>query len=317
MQASRSPCTRAFFVATRLHCCRPATPHSQATTSFPAQLRHVASEFRPRTEETLGGVFIHLQARRDARWEAQGRPLQAKRQSVNLHDVRTFPLEKNRTDWHPRNHLAPISGSIEPEDPSPLAAAWREIAEETSLDHSSLTFLRSGKSHTFADPSVGREWTVYPFAFALKSPTSETESRIAIDWEHTSWAWHAPSSITDDPSFHGVPRLAESLRRVWFENDLGPSAGAILSSGLHSLATDNVSGARQMASSALRILRETILAFRPCAPTEAWWSAVRMAAWHLVKSGRESMSAAIQSALLAALCDIERYMATHPRDEEF
>jgi translation initiation factor 2B subunit (eIF-2B alpha/beta/delta family) len=220
------------------------------------------------------------------------------------------------TDCHPRNHLAPISGSIGPSDASPLAAAWREIVEETTLDPSALTFLRHGKSYTFADPSVGREWTICPFAFALKPPTAETESRIAIDWEHTSWAWHDPSSVTDDPSFHGVPRLAESLRRVWFENDLGPSAGAILSSGLRSLATDNVSGARQMAGSALRILRETIVAFSPCAPTEEWWSVARMVAWHLVKNGRESMSAAIQSALLAALSDIEKRMATHPRDEK-
>ncbi|KAK0742606.1 hypothetical protein B0T18DRAFT_305751, partial [Schizothecium vesticola] len=215
-----------------------------------------------------------------------------------------------------RNYLAPISGSIEPSDVSPLAAAWREIAEETALDPSSLTFLRHGKSYTFADPSVGREWAIYPFAFALKAPTAETESRIAIDWEHTSWAWHDPPSVTDDPPFHGVPRLAESLHRVWFENDLGPSAGAILSSGLRSLAADNVSGARQMAGSALRILRETVVAFSPCVPTEEWWSVVRMAAWHLIKNGRESMSAAIQSALLAALSDIENRMATHPKDEK-
>lgn len=71
-----------------------------------------------------------------------------------------------------------------------------------------------------------------------------------------------------------------------------------------------------MAAAALRILRETIVAFSPCAPTEEWWSTVRMAAWHLVQNGRESMSAAIQSALLAALSKIEKRMARHPRDEE-
>lgn len=71
-----------------------------------------------------------------------------------------------------------------------------------------------------------------------------------------------------------------------------------------------------MAGSALRILRETIIAFSPCAPTEEWWSTVRMAAWHLGKNGRESMSAAIQSALLAALSEIEKRLATHPKDEK-
>ncbi|KAK1835712.1 hypothetical protein QBC39DRAFT_327363 [Podospora conica] len=216
-----------------------------------------------------------------------------------------------------RDHLAPISGSIESSDASPLAAAWREIAEETTLDPSSLTFLRHGKSYTFSDPSVGREWTIYPFAFALMAPTAESESRITIDWEHTSWSWHAPASVTaDDLSFPGVPRLAESLRRVWFENDLGPTAGAILSKALDTLATDHVSGARQMASHALCALRETIVAFTPCAPTEEWWSTIRMTAWHLIHNGRESMSAAIQSALLAALVEIEKRMATHPADAD-
>jgi 8-oxo-dGTP pyrophosphatase MutT (NUDIX family) len=84
-----------------------------------------------------------------------------------------------------RHHLAPISGTIDPADASPLAAAWREIAEETTLTPASLSLLRQGKSYTFRDPSVSREWTVFPFLFRLRTPADE--QRIRIDWEHEGW----------------------------------------------------------------------------------------------------------------------------------
>jgi len=211
-----------------------------------------------------------------------------------------------------RRHLAPISGSIDPTDPSPLAAAWREISEETTLTPSSLTLLRHGKSYVFSDPSVGREWTIFPFAFQLKTPADE--ENIHIDWEHSDWSWHDPLSVVDDDKFGGVPRLAESLRRVWFEMDLGAPAASVLSDRLHSLATDYQSGARQMAGVALATLRDIIAAHEPCEPSEKWWANVRFAAWHLWKNGRESMGAAIMSALLGALSDIETALSRNTTD---
>ena len=111
--------------------------------------------------------------------------------------------------------------------------------------------------------------------------------------------------VDDDKFGGGVPRLAESLRRVWFEMDLGESAASILSDRLHSLATDYQSGARQMAGAALATLRDIIAVHEPCEPSEKWWTNVRFAAWHLWKNGRESMGAAVMSALLGALSDIE------------
>ncbi|KAK0640585.1 hypothetical protein B0T16DRAFT_335968 [Cercophora newfieldiana] len=202
-----------------------------------------------------------------------------------------------------QHHLAPISGSIDPTDPSPIAAAWREISEETTLTPSNLSLLRQGKPYTFSDASIGREWTIYPFAFKLK--TSADERQITIDWEHDSWGWHDPLSVKDIPEFGGVPRLAESLRRAWFQYDLGEQPSKILSDALQTLATDTQSGARQMAGYALKTLADIISAYELCEPSEKWWRDIRFAAWHLWKNGRESMGAAIMAALLGALAEIE------------
>ncbi|KAK0629244.1 hypothetical protein B0T17DRAFT_589118 [Bombardia bombarda] len=208
-------------------------------------------------------------------------------------------------------HHAPISGSIEKSDPSPLAAAWRELQEETTLTPENLGFLRHGKPYTFTDLSIGREWTIFPFMFRLRSASDE--AKIKIDWEHESWAWFDPHTVEDTEAFGGVPRLAESLRRVWFEKDLGDEAGKVLADGLEKLAGDYVSGARQLAGDALQILRDVIAAFGSDHPdvlpaSERWCKIMRLAAWHIWKNGRESMGAAIMNVLLSALSEIEHAM---------
>ncbi|OXV11839.1 hypothetical protein Egran_00400, partial [Elaphomyces granulatus] len=133
-----------------------------------------------------------------------------------------------------RHRLAPISGSISNADPSPLHAAWREIREETTLTPASLALFRQGKEYSFRDPSVNREWTIYPFAFRLKSKAEGGlgEDGIQTDWEHEAWGWYDPDTVVDEDSFGGVPRLKESLRRVWFESDLGRNAERVLAAGL-------------------------------------------------------------------------------------
>lgn len=117
----------------------------------------------------------------------------------------------------PRHRWAVVSGSIDPEDPSPQAAAWREIREETTLTPSSLELMRQGKSYVLPDESIGREWTIYPFAFRLKEAGEggRGEEAIELDWEHDTWAWYDPFEVEDEGNSAFVPRLAESLRRVW------------------------------------------------------------------------------------------------------
>ncbi|KAK1772013.1 nagb/rpia/CoA transferase-like protein [Phialemonium atrogriseum] len=206
-----------------------------------------------------------------------------------------------------QHHLAPISGSIDKEDATPLAAAWRELHEETTLTPSSLALLRQGKPFFFADLSAGREWTVHPFAFLLLAG----EDAIHTDWEHEGWGWHDPLEVEDSDQFGGVPRLAESLRRVWVERDLGGDAGGVLAAGLERLRGDYQSGARELAGDALRILRDVIAKLDTRGTSEAWWARVRFAAWHVWKNGRESMGAAIMSVLLSALRSIEDTLKEH------
>jgi translation initiation factor 2B subunit (eIF-2B alpha/beta/delta family) len=116
-----------------------------------------------------------------------------------------------------------------------------------------------------------------------------------------------PSEIGDDASF-GVPRLTESLRRCWFEYDLGKDIGGILSKGLDQLKHDHQSGARQLAGKALESLI-VVASKLPLNSKEQWWRQIRMVAWHLWKNGRESMGAATLNVMISALAIVEIRLA--------
>lgn len=202
-------------------------------------------------------------------------------------------------------HLAPISGSIDPNE-SPLEAAWRELSEETSLNCTSLSHWRTGKPFSFTDPSVNREWSIHPFAFRLKN-TGEGElgeKAIKIDWEHEGWQWFDPDSIVDNEEFGGVPRLHESLRRIWFEGEMNERAAEVLSAGLDRLQMDHQSGSQELTAIALGVFRDIVVQTRNGLDDD-WWAMVRMAAWHLGKNGRESMGTSITNALISILSDMD------------
>ncbi|KAL7941363.1 hypothetical protein V8C42DRAFT_334959 [Trichoderma barbatum] len=208
-----------------------------------------------------------------------------------------------------QHKYAPVSGGVEITDANPLATAWRELREETTLTSSSLRLFRQGKPYSFTDSNVGRIWTINPFAFILKSAGEGGvgEEGITIDWEHEGYKWFDPDQVTDDESFQGVPRLKESLRRVWFEIDLGTDAGGVLAAGLQTLQDDHASGARQLASAALDIYLDVIPRI-DTSNRETWWKNVKFTAWHLWKNGRESMGAPILSIVLSGLAIIETHL---------
>ncbi|KAK8084236.1 NUDIX domain-containing protein [Apiospora hydei] len=208
-----------------------------------------------------------------------------------------------------QHKLAPISGSVEKDDANALATAFREIKEETTLGPESIDLLREGKPYSFVDESIGRQWTIHPFAFILKSSAEEGDgqggegSGIVIDWEHEGWDYEGWDWY-DPLLFGGVPRLLDSLRRVWPAIDLGARAGSTLTVGLSRLQTDHERGARQLAALAVSYLTGVFVEGN-CSMDDGWWARVRMAAWHLWKNGRESMGAAIVSALVTVLSRIE------------
>ncbi|PLB40308.1 translation initiation factor eIF-2B subunit family protein [Aspergillus candidus] len=208
---------------------------------------------------------------------------------------------KVRTYQH---HLAPIAGSIEPTDPDALSAAWRELAEETTLSPITLSHWRTGKPFTFRDDSVGREWTVHPFAFTLR--TDATARAIHTDWEAETWRWYNAQEVLTDTTLQTVPRLRDTLRRTWFEGQLGARAGGVLACGLDRLKTDHESGAHELAAVALTVFRDVLIEMaRERRDPLAEWASIRMTAWHVVKNGRESMGAATLNALLAVVADMD------------
>ncbi|KAI2778352.1 nagb/rpia/CoA transferase-like protein [Daldinia loculata] len=209
-----------------------------------------------------------------------------------------------------QHKFAPISGSVEKYDATPLATALREINEETRLTPSSIELFRVGKPYSFIDESVGREWTINPFGFRLKekSEGGRGEEGITIDWEHEGFEWFNPLDVNGSDEFGGVPKLVNSLRRVWPEYDLGQRAAEVLTSGLQQLRDDHESGARQLADLAISTLRNLIVEMDSDVIDDNWWANIRMAAWHICQT-RESMGAAITSATVKALDRIEKIIA--------
>jgi len=170
---------------------------------------------------------------------------------------------------------------------------------------------RQGKPYTFSDPSIGRQWTIYPFAFRLKeSNGARGEKAIKIDWEHDGWEWFDPKDVKDE-NFGGVPRLVDSLHRVLFEAQMNDESGQALRSSLQQLRNDHESGSHELTMIALSGFRDVLVHLRG---DPNWWHTARMAAWHIYKNGRESMGAATLNAFLGVLGDMEE-MADRSLDE--
>ncbi|KAH7189206.1 uncharacterized protein B0J16DRAFT_110317 [Fusarium flagelliforme] len=205
-----------------------------------------------------------------------------------------------------QHKYAGISGSVDESDVDPLDTAWRELEEETTLTKDSLRLFRRGKPFSFVDDSIGREWTVNPFAFILKSEKEggQGEAGIKIDWEHEGYEWFDPDTVNDSDGFGGVPRILESFRRVWFNIDLGNAAGNTLATCLMALQNDHESGARQLASKALDTYIDVVRKI-DVSDQDQWWRNVRFAGWHLWKNGRESMGASVLNTVLSSLGIIE------------
>ena len=185
-----------------------------------------------------------------------------------------------------------------------MTAAWRELVEETTLTRQDVELWRRGMPYVYIDESINRKWNILPFSFRLKTPEEggRGEARIQLNWEHSGWQWYDPGSIRDDDDFGGVPRLAESFHRIWFEAILNKEASTVLQSGLDQLRLDRTSGAHELASIALMKFREVLASLRE---DEKLWPMARMVAWHLWKNGRPSMGTATMSALLDVLVGLE------------
>lgn len=136
---------------------------------------------------------------------------------------------------------------------------------------------------------------------------SRRDSAIQIDWEHDEWKWYDPKEVINDGCLkdNEVPHLRESLRRVWPEGELSNKTAKALRAGLEKLHHDHESGSHELTSIALKVFRDVIVQMQDSMGDPKWWDNVQLAAWHLVKNGRESMGAATLNALLAALEEMD------------
>jgi translation initiation factor 2B subunit (eIF-2B alpha/beta/delta family)/8-oxo-dGTP pyrophosphatase MutT (NUDIX family) len=213
-----------------------------------------------------------------------------------------------------QNKLSPIAGSVEADDKNPLAAAWRELKEETSFGPEQLELWRRGLGFEFTDEKAvsghdttrprGRTWKVWPFAFRLKQSVADHDNNVDslglnLDWEHTGCEWRTVDEILNGNALHDcVPRLEVTLGQLWI------SPGSVLHKELDSIHLDHEHGARELATMAIRALLNICDGYQQTHKPEessTWWDHLQQDAFHLAFNARPSMAAAISSAIATAL----------------
>lgn len=129
---------------------------------------------------------------------------------------------------------------------------------------------------------------MHPFAFVLKRDAGE----IRINWKHTEWKFVQPEEVE---TYHTVPDLDITLWRTL----TGPDTA----DGLKELREDHSSGARSLATKAVRILLISVTGsdLDWSSNVQSYWRGFRLVAWHLAVNGRPSMGAAIERAVLRAV----------------
>lgn len=187
-----------------------------------------------------------------------------------------------------RGLWAACSRTLKPNDHDPLALAWQELFEATGLTSNDLTLLHAGKPHRLLASDLSQRWTIHPFAFVLKPQARD----IKLHWKHTEWRFVQPEEVE---TYETVPDLDITLWRTL----TGPDTAE----GLKELREDHSSGARSLATKAVRILLISVTGsdLDWSSNVESYWRGFRLVAWHLAVNGRPSMGAAIERAVLRAV----------------
>lgn len=217
--------------------------------------------------------------------------------------------------------LAPIAGSVEKDDKNPLAAAWRELKEETGFGPQQIELWRRGVGFEFTDERAvsgqnpgqmkGRIWQVWPFAFRLREHIRDEDNDVdklglKLDWEHLGCEWRDVNDVLRGKILDDcVPRLEVTLGQVWVDPD------GLLHQGLEELRLDHTHGARELATMAVKSLIRIVeqdQRNQHNQDTRQWWKGIQQQAFHLAFNGRPSMGAAISSALTTALQDAQAHI---------
>ncbi|KAI9052696.1 hypothetical protein LZ554_002973 [Drepanopeziza brunnea f. sp. 'monogermtubi'] len=206
----------------------------------------------------------------------------------------TFALFKRSQDVATyRGKWAVCSGSIESTDASPLAAAKREIFEETKLSSSDISLLIRGKPFSLKDEALRTEWTIHPFAFQLRKGAKQ----ISFDWEHSEFKFVKPGDLGN---YEHVPQLEVGMKRVMVSPETQQA--------LAILRANDVSGAQALALKSLEMLLDMVRGRELGAmeTSRGFWTELRWRAWHLAKNGRPAMAPAIEAKLFKSLDAVHR-----------
>ncbi|MBI4569302.1 MAG: NUDIX domain-containing protein [Planctomycetes bacterium] len=110
-----------------------------------------------------------------------------------------------------------VTGKVEPSDPSPAAAAARELAEETGVecDAERLTPIPGTQDFTALDGTPYRE---HVFVFAVESDA------VRLSPEHASYRWLAPAAARAAFTFDGTRAILDRALALLRQPRRRPSA---------------------------------------------------------------------------------------------
>ncbi|EPQ65618.1 Bgt-2626 [Blumeria graminis f. sp. tritici] len=114
-----------------------------------------------------------------------------------------------------RGKWAVCSGSIEPADETPEAAARREILEETRLSDNDIQLLLKIAPFNIRDVDLGLEWEIHSFAWRL---TKGVKS-IVLDSEHTEYCFIEREELR---LFDHVPLLDVGMNKIFSDPNFEP-----------------------------------------------------------------------------------------------
>ena len=110
---------------------------------------------------------------------------------------RSQGVRTNKGKW------AGVSGYVEP-DETPIQTAYKELEEEVAASPDQIDLVRQAEPLTFLDVKHDTTWVVHPFLF------DDLGVDIALDWEHTEYAWIEPRQLGSLDTVASLGRTLEA-----------------------------------------------------------------------------------------------------------